>query len=188
MKITYTVACIVLLNFYFSTQAQVTSTSTTHSLKGTNRATFGIGHTSISNGKINGKTTWLPLASWSLNYDYWLTNNWAIGLQNDWILETFLVEQKSGNTIERKNPIAVIPVGMYKWNKHWAAIGGVGIEFSKGHNLGLTRLGLEYGTHINAKYEVGVAAVWDNKWNYYNSWGIAFTVSRLFNSASTHKH
>lgn len=149
------------------------------SIKHTHRFTFGLGHTSISNGQINGQTSWLPLASWSANYDYWVSDKWAVGLQNDWILETFLVKQKSGNAIERKNPIAVVPVALYKLSPHWAAIGGVGVEFSKGHNLGLTRLGIEYGTHLSAKYEVGIAAVWDNKWNYYNSWGIAFTVGRL---------
>jgi hypothetical protein len=30
------------------------------------------------------------------------------------------------------------------------------------------------------QYEVGIALVWDNKWNYYNSWGVAFTVGKLW--------
>jgi len=150
--------------------------------KNLQRLTFGLGHTSISNGEINGKTTWLPLASWSLNYDYWLNNKWAVGLQSDLILETFLVKQKSGNSIERKNPVAVVPVTMYRLSNHWVGIVGAGVEFSKGHNLGLTRLGIEYGVHLPKNWEVGAALVWDNKWNYYNSWGIAFTCSKLFNN------
>jgi hypothetical protein len=173
--------CLFLVSNSFNCLAQQQQVhNNNHPIHAKHRIAFGLGHTSISNGEINGKTSWLPLASWSLNYDYWLNNKWAIGLQNDWILETFLIQQKSGGSIERKNPIAVIPVGMYKFSNHWNAIGGVGMEFSKGHNLALTRLGIEYGTHISKKYEFGVAAVWDNKWNYYNSWGIAFTIGRLY--------
>lgn len=91
-----------------------------------------------------------------------------------------MVEQRSGNAIERKNPIAVIPVVIHKFSPHWSAILGGGIEFSKGHNLGLTRLWVEYGVHMPMQYEVGIALVWDNKWNYYNSWGVAFTVGKLW--------
>lgn len=159
---------------------QTNAQDTTKGIKSSHRLSFGLGHTSISEGRQNGQTQWLPLASWSLNYDYWFNNKWAIGLQNDWILETFVVKQKSGSVIERKNPIAVIPVGMYKLSGHWTAILGAGIEFSHGHNLGLTRFGAEYGVHLLKHTEVGVALVWDNKWNYYNSWGVAFTVGKIW--------
>jgi hypothetical protein len=151
-----------------------------HAQKGSHRLAFGLGHTSVSEGQVDGETQWLPLASWSLNYDYWLSDKWAIGLQNDWILETFLVEHNNEEIIERKNPIAVVPVGMYKFGKRWTGLLGAGVEFSKGHNLGLTRLGIEYGWHLPGNREAGVAVVWDNKWNYYNSWGIAFTFARLW--------
>jgi hypothetical protein len=162
----------------------ISASAQTHELhdstKTSSRLSFGLGHTSISNGKRNGQTEWLPLASWSLNYDYWLNKKWAIGLQNDWILETFLIENGSGNTIERKNPITMIPVVIHKFSPHWSAILGGGIEISKGHNLGLSRLGVEYGVHMPKHYEVGIALVWDNKWSYYNSWGVAFTVGKLW--------
>jgi hypothetical protein len=151
-----------------------------HDLKKHHRLSFGLGHTSISEGKKDGKTVWLPLASWSLNYDYRVSNKWAIGLQNDWILETFLVEKNEGNVIERKTPLTVVPVGLYKFAKRWTAVGGAGIEFAKGKNLGLTRLGIEYGVHLPKKWEVGFALVWDNKWNYYNSWGITFLVGKAW--------
>lgn len=171
--------CVLMLRV-LTLIAQTPSDNKAQGVQGSHRLTFGLGHTSISAGRLNGKTEWLPLASWSLNYDYRLNSKWAIGLQNDWILETFVVKQKSGSVIERKNPIAVIPVGMYKFSGRWTAILGAGVEFSHGHNLGLTRLGAEYGVHLPKHTEVGVALVWDNKWNYYNSWGIAFTVGKLW--------
>ncbi len=151
-----------------------------HNMKGSHRLSFGLGHTSISEGKVQGRTQWLPLASWSLNYDYWLSNKWAIGLQNDLILETFVVEHGNQEMIERKKPISVIPVGMYKFAHRWTGIAGAGVEFSEGHNLGLTRVGIEYGLPLPKNWEVGIGLVWDNKWNYFNSWGLTFMVSKIW--------
>ena len=157
-----------------------------HGMKGTNRLTFGIGHTQLSQGKIAGTTEWAPVASWTLNYDYWLTDKWAIGLQNDWILETFFITHGDAKEIERKNPLAVVPVGLYKFANRWTAVAGVGAEFSHGHTLTMTRLGVEYGWHLPKNWEAGVAVVWDGKWNYYNSWGISFVFSKLWPKAHGH--
>lgn len=157
-----------------------------HGMKGSHRLTLGLGHTSISKGQVQGKTQWLATASWSLNYDYWLSNKWAIGLQNDIILESFVIEDHHEELIERSYPLSVIPVAIYKPGKHFSFIGGVGAEFSAGHNLTVTRLGMEYGFHLPKNWEVGAALVWDNKWNYYNSWGIAFTASKIWPSKKGH--
>jgi len=151
-----------------------------HGLKSSHRLTLGLGHTHLSQGKIEGETEWLPIASWTLNYDYWVSDKWAIGLQNDWILETFIVKQDGGEELERKKPWAMVPVAMYKFANSWTAIGGVGAEFSEGRTLTMTRLGLEYGWHLPNNLEVGLAAVWDGKWGYYNSWGLAFTFSKIW--------
>lgn len=153
---------------------------TNHGMKGANRLTLGLGHTQVSHGEINGDTKWLSITSWSLNYDYWFSNKWAIGLQNDLLVESFTIEDHEGEDIERSYPLAVVPVALFKPGKHFTFIAGVGAEFSEGHNLAMTRLGAEYGSHISKNWEGGVAVVWDGKWNNYNSWGIAFTVSKIW--------
>ena len=148
-------------------------------LEGTSRLTIGIGHTHVSEGKIDGKTEWLTLPSWLLNYDYWLSNNWAIGLQNDIVLESFFFESGDNELLERSYPISSVPIVIYKPGKRLMFIAGVGVEFTSEETLTLTRLGFEYGFHIPNNWEIGVTLVWDNKWNYYNSWGIALTISKL---------
>jgi hypothetical protein len=148
-----------------------------HEMKGSHRLTLGLGHTQISEGKVDGETKWIATASWALNYDYWIGNKWAIGLQNDLILESFIIESHEQEFIERSYPWAIIPVAIYKPGKHLSLLGGVGAEIAKGNTLTVTRLGLEYGWHLPKNWEVGVAAVWDNKWN---SWGIAFTASKIW--------
>ena len=182
MKTHKTFLCLLFVISYYASKAQQAS-DTSHPLpaqKGSHRLTLGLGHTHLSQGEIEGRTEWLPIASWTLNYDYWLSNKWAIGLQNDLIMETFIVKHDDDQELERKNPWAMVPVAMYKFGKHLTAIGGVGAEFSQGHTLALTRIGFEYGWHLPNHFEAGLAAVWDNKWGYYNSWGLAFTFSKIW--------
>jgi hypothetical protein len=185
-----TILTVLLCPFFAFSMAQdhhaENTVSIHHGMKGVHRLTLGLGHTHISEGQVDGKTQWLATASWSFNYDYWLSDKWAIGLQNDLILESFKIEDHHQEIIERNYPWAMVPVAIYKPGKHLSLIGGVGAEFSSGHTLTLTRLGMEYGFHLPKNWEVGVALVWDNKWNYYNSWGIAFTASKIWPSKKGH--
>jgi hypothetical protein len=151
-----------------------------HSMKGAHRLTLGLGHTHISRGIVDGETEWITAGSWTLNYDYWISDRWALGLQNDVVLETFLVEDKENEIIERAYPWAIVPVAIYKAGKRLSLLGGIGVEIAHEKSLTLTRLGFEYGFHLPKHFEAGIAVVWDNKWNYYNSWGLAFTVSKIW--------
>jgi hypothetical protein len=148
--------------------------------KGLNRITLGLGHTHVSEGQIDGDTKWLALASWSINYDHWFSEKLAVGLQNDIVLESFIIEHGDEELLERSYPVSSVPVFLYKPGKNLVILGGIGAEISQGTTLTMTRLGLEYGFHLSPKWEVGVTALWDGKWNYYNSWGLAFTFSRMW--------
>lgn len=151
-----------------------------HGMRGGHRLTVGLGHTHVSRGQVEGQTRWLAMGSWTLNYDHWITDTWAAGLQNDMVLETFVVEHGNNEVLERAYPISIVPVALFKPGKRFTFLSGVGTEVAHGHAIGLTRLGMEYGVHLPRNYEVGVAAVWDNKWNYYNSWGLTLCVSRIW--------
>lgn len=179
------VFCLGFMLLYLTVNgqhAEPVGNTTLHDMKGSHRLTLGLGHTHVSEGIIGDKTEWLGIASWSLNYDYWLSGKWAIGLQNDLLLESFKIDAHEGEEIDRNYPIAIVPVAIFKPGNHFSFIGGVGTEISEGHGLTLTRLGMEYGLHLPKNWEVGCAVVWDNKWNYYNSWGLAFTVGKIFSS------
>lgn len=178
MKYLLTVCCFALLN---NLSAQESEHAQEHeSLKGTNRLSLGLGHTLISEGKIDGKNQWLAAPSWSLDFDHWFSNRFALGLQTDIITESFIVEDHEQEKVERSYPILLVPVGYYKAGKHLNLFGGVGVEYSSEKTLTLTRLGIEYGFHLPKNWEVGAVLLWDNKWNYYNSWSIVFSVSKLW--------
>jgi hypothetical protein len=179
--IKYLVAILLITGFESRAQESSHVEGKSHeSLKGASRLTLGLGHTHVAEGKVDGKSKWLPLASWSLNFDHWVSNKWAVGLQTDIILESFIIENKDEEFIERSYPISLVPVAIYKAGEHLSIFAGVGAEFAKEKNLTMTRLGLEYGFHLHKNWEVGAALIWDGKWNYYNSWSIAFTVSKIW--------
>jgi len=115
-----------------------------------------------------------------LNYDYWISNKWAIGLQTDLVLEKFIVEESDGQELEREKPFAIVPVGIFKPWKHFSFIAGAGIELEKEENLGLTRIGVEYGCELPKGWEAGIALIWDDKWSHYNSWALEFSFSKTF--------
>jgi hypothetical protein len=179
--IKYIIVILLLTGFKSQAQESIPAEGKSHeAMKGASRLTLGLGHTHVAEGEVDGKTKWLPLASWSLNYDYWFSNKWAIGLQSDIILESFVIKNKEEELIERSYPISLVPVAIYKAGEHLSIFAGVGAEFAKEKNITMTRLGLDYGFHLPNNWEIGASVLWDGKWNYYNSWGIAFTVSKIW--------
>lgn len=149
------------------------------SLKGVHRLTLGLGHEHVPRGEVEGESKWLTLPSWSLNYDYRLAERWGVGFQTDLILESFVVEAPDGASVERSYPLSLVPVAFYSPTERLLLIGGTGVEVAAGEQtLWMTRFGAEYGVEVGRKWEVGATAVWDARWNYYDAWGIAFTVSR----------
>lgn len=153
-----------------------------HSIAGRHRITLGLGHTHIGEAGGDGGTEWLVAASWALNYDYWLSDRWAIGIQNDLIVEEFVIEHGDEEFIERERPFAVIPSVLYKPREWLTLIFGVGREFTSGEDFTLTRFGFELGWHVAPDWEVGGATYWDAKWGFYDSWGLDFSVSRFLGS------
>lgn len=151
--------------------------------KGVHRISLALCHNNISQGVKDSDTKWLSLPAWSLDYDYWLSEKWAIGLHTDFIVEDFFVKTNlSGDdeVLERSSPIAPAAVGIYKATKHSSFIFGAGAEFAKEENLFLNRIGYEWGTKITEDWELGITACYDFRWNAYDSYLIGIGISRKF--------
>ena len=101
-------------------------------------------------------------------------------MQTDLVLEKFIVEKENGQELERDKPFAIVPVALFKPYKHFSFIAGAGIELEKEENLGLTRIGAEYGCELPKKWEAAVGLLWDAKWRHYNSWVLEFSFSKSF--------
>jgi len=42
----------------------------------------------------------------ALHYNYWLNENWTIGLHTDFLNENFFIENEEGEILERERPVA----------------------------------------------------------------------------------
>lgn len=143
-----------------------------------------LGHTHLSGGVVDGKTQWLVVPSFALNYNYFFSHKWAAGLHTDIILEEFVVESHSEGheetTVEREYPMSFIGMGTYK-PKHWLALMlGGGVETDPHETFTLIRLGIEPSISLNERWEVVFSTIYDIKFDAYNSWSLSVGMARLF--------
>ncbi|MCC7501494.1 MAG: hypothetical protein IT229_03130 [Flavobacteriales bacterium] len=145
-----------------------------------------LAHTHVSQGiDVNGDQSWLVLPSWGLNYNYWLTPRWAIGLHSDLITETFVVTEnlhggKEKPVVERTKPIAPALMATYRPFEHWAFTLGGGMEFAKEEDLALLRAGTEYTIHLGGPWETSGSLAYDFRMNAYDSWTLGLGITRTF--------
>jgi len=145
-----------------------------------------LAHTHVAQGvNAEGDLTWLALPSWGLNYNFWFSPKWAIGLHTDFINETFKVEENlSGEeekpTVERTRPIAPALILTYRPHHHWAFALGGGQEFAEEGNLPLVRAGLEYTIHLVGHWETSGSFAYDFRFDAFDSYTLGIGISRVF--------
>ena len=171
--------CLLISLISLISIAQESESSESTELK-KHRISLGLGHTHIPSSELIEGRNKLAFASWTLDYDFHFNERWALGLQTDLIMESFIIKRFNQEEIERDYPFSVSPVVLFKPFERWSFVAGVGAEFAPGETLGFTRLGVEYGIEISENWEFGITFLWDAKWEYYNSWGLALMISRLW--------
>jgi hypothetical protein len=139
------------------------------------RITFMPSHTYVK-VDVDNTQKWKSFASYGLNYDYWIKENMAIGLHTDLVGASFAVTRFDDKQIlERKRPVALIGVFLYKLEFGLTPVVGVGVEIDDEDQLALLQLGLEYGVEFGRGWEFGANATFDAKVEVYDS--IAFGLS-----------
>ncbi len=140
-----------------------------------------VSHTQIAEGIKGEDKKWISVPSWGIDYNFEISERWAIGLHNDIIVESFVVEHSDGTELERSTPIASAVVGMFKPIKNFSLVLGAGGEFSKEENLFLIKAGVEYSHRIlHDNWEIVASLTNDLKVNAYNSWNLGFGMARRF--------
>lgn len=144
-----------------------------------------LAHTHVAEGyNVDGELTWRSLPSFGLNYNFWLSHRWAIGLHTDLITETFVVEENlnadEAVTVERSHPIAPALMATYRPHTHFAFTLGAGQEFAKEGDLALMRAGVEYAIHLGGHWETSGSLAYDFRFNAYDSWTLGIGVTRTF--------
>ena len=120
-----------------------------------NRVSLTFGHTHIPRGSpgVNNSSS-LVVPSWGLNYEYWFSRKWALGLHNDTEIATYVVEDNTGSTIERERPVIVSLVGIYNPWKGLEFVAGFGREFETHKSFWVYRAAIEY------EIEFGTTGIW----------------------------
>jgi hypothetical protein len=176
----------IITLFIFTTVLAVAQNDTHHVFHPHHTLGLIISHTQVSQGiQANGNKKWLSLPSWGINYNYKFSKKWAIGLHSDIVTEDFAVQEHSKSSsnstvLERSYPIASAVMASFKPGKNFNYLFGAGGEFAHTGNLFLVRVGLEYGYHINKKWELNANITNDLKINAYNSWAIGMGVTKIF--------
>ena len=117
----------------FQTFAQeIKENNGNESKKGMQQFSLVISHSHITEGEsANGGKKWVVVPSWGLDYNYWISSHWAIGVHSDMMLESFKVKDgEEGNAVERNRPIAIVSVAVFKPKEHSSFIVGLGKEFA----------------------------------------------------------
>ncbi|MEI8075038.1 MAG: hypothetical protein WCH78_09835 [Bacteroidota bacterium] len=148
--------------------------------KGFHQLSFKLSHSIIGEGVVNGTNKSISAPSLGFDYNYWVQNKWAVGLQTDMITESFKIEDNGGALIERSTPVAVVPVISFKPINHSMFIVGLGKEYAKEGDFTLTRVGYEYSFELPKKYELSFGITYDHKWEAYEIWTFGIIVSKLF--------
>ena len=71
-------------------------------------------------------------------------------------------------------------VASFKPGKYFSYMLGTGGEFAHTGSFFLVRIGVEYGYHINEKWELNANLINDVKINAYNSFAYGLGITRVF--------
>lgn len=140
---------------------------------------FLLSHTYVSEGVVDGNREWLILPSVALDYNYFFSPKWSIGLHNDFIFENYKIE-KDDEQFERTTPIASAVTAGYKPGAHFTYQFGLGGEFASEENFFLIRFGVEYNLELPKEWELIANFVYDVKWSAYDSYSIGIGISKSF--------
>lgn len=146
------------------------------------RFSFAIAHSYIpAANEANGEKTIFITPTLGLNYELWFNEKWAVGLHNDFIMQSFNIENADNKpAIKREFPVLTALVGIFKPCKHVAIFAGPGKEFEKNENFSVVKTGVEYGVELPKNFEVGFGLEYDTKINGYNSWLVGISISKNF--------
>lgn len=135
-----------------------------------------IGHTLIAVNEDEHRL----IASYGLDFEYWPSGKWGIGLHNDIELESFILVEEGKEDLERERPLVITLDGLYKIWKGMVVVAGPGLEFDPNKTLILLRFGLEYEFEMRRHWDLAPAIIYDTRFNAFDTWGIGLAVGKRF--------
>ncbi|WP_339875997.1 hypothetical protein [uncultured Algoriphagus sp.] len=151
--------------------------------EGRHSVAFVLGHARIGQGRdAEGNKQFTSVPSFAIDYNYWFSEVYSLGLHTDFLNENFFIEtEDEGQLIERERPIAPAVMGTYKPGEHWSFGLGFGGEFAKGgETYFVTRFAIEYGVEIRNGWEVLGSLTQDFRAKAYNVTSLGIGIEKRF--------
>jgi hypothetical protein len=114
-----------------------------------------------------------------IDYTYWFSHKFGLGVVNDFELTTYVIEDSDGTPLVREYAYVGAAVVMYEVAGGLALFGGPGVELETHENFFVVKLGVEYTFAMTERWHTGITFGYDFK-DEYDSWGLGVSVTRLF--------
>lgn len=119
---------------------------------------LGHSYVSLDNNEI------LSIPTFGLDYEYWLSNHWGVGVFSDVELITNEVSPTvDGSVVEREYPVVLTLDVLWNPIEHVEFVVGPGVVIEKGEIEKILRLGVEYDLALGHHWDVAPNVFYDQK-------------------------
>ena len=140
--------------------------------------TLYTGYTWVPQGET-GETSVVIAPTIGIDYTYWFSHKFGLGVVNDFELTTYVIEHSDGTPLVREFAYVGAAVVIYEVAPGLALFGGPGVELEAHENFFVVKLGVEYAFVKTERWHTSIVFGYDFKVEY-DSWGLGVAVSRLF--------
>ena len=121
-----------------------------------------IGNSHVPEASIEGSSATLVLPNIGINYKYWFDDRFAVGLYNNLVTRTFVINSDTHQDLEQKHPVTTTIVGIFRPWKKFNFFAGPGIMIDEDEGLFVIRLGLDYAFSLSNDWYLSPRFIFDN--------------------------
>lgn len=129
---------------------------------------------------VDAKFVVLPTLG--LDFQYWISTKWGIGLKNDIELARYFVKNgEGGSVIDRNDPLIIaLPALFSPWKRNFTFILGPGIELEPHQNFLVIRCGVGSHFEVGNHWDFAPEFIYDLKNGSINSFTVAIGIGKRF--------
>ncbi len=140
-------------------------------------AFVGAAHVPSGETKEEGNAVWVPTLG--LDYEYWFSHKFAVGLYNDVELGEYIINTEEREDLNRHYAFITAAVGVWEPVRRLAFYAGPGIEIEDHENFFVIKVGTEYGFPLPNWWDLAVSLTYDWK-DVYGAWSLGVSAGKRF--------